>query len=129
VLEWDVALFFAAVALGGTSTFLARAVGNEPLVRLGRASLSLYIWHYPVFMFVQRHTTGWGWQATTAIGLLGTVAICVVSERLVDRRVTAFLRRPGWRQLDDGVPAWLAARAKPAVAQLRSRTDEDVGAR
>lgn len=128
-LEWDVALFFGAVGLGGTSAFLARAVGNEPLVRLGRASLPLYIWHYPVFMFVQRHTSGWGWQAATAVGLIGTVAVCVVSDRLVDRRVSAFLRRPGWRGLDDGVPAWLAVRARPAVAQLRSRTGEDVGAR
>jgi peptidoglycan/LPS O-acetylase OafA/YrhL len=128
-LEWDVALFFAAVGLGGTSAFLARAMGNEPLVRLGRASLTLYIWHYPVFMFVQRHTTGWGWQAVTAVGLLGTVAVSAVSERLVDRRVTAFLRRPGWREMDDGVPAWLAARARPAVAQLRNRTGEDIGAR
>jgi peptidoglycan/LPS O-acetylase OafA/YrhL len=129
VLEWDVALFFAAVALGGTSAVLARFVGNEPLVLLGRASLPLYIWHYPVFMFVNRHTTGWGWQAATAVGLVGTIAVTAVSERIVDRRVSAFLRRPGWRALDDGVPAWLAARARPAMAQLRSRTREDVGAR
>src|SRR5262249_34238618 len=83
VLEWDVALFFVAVALGGTSAFLARAVGNEPLVRLGRASLTLYIWHYPVFMFVQRHTTGWSWQAGTALGLLRPGAGTLVSGRPV----------------------------------------------
>jgi len=131
VLEWDIAVFFAAIGLGGTSAFLAVLVGNEPLVRLGRASLSLYIWHYPVFMFVQRHTeaNGWSWQAATAAGLLLTVAIVVVSERFVDRRVSAFLRRPGWRQLDDGVPAWLAVRARPAVEQLRSRSHQDVGTR
>jgi peptidoglycan/LPS O-acetylase OafA/YrhL len=129
VLEWDLALFFAAVALGGSSAFLARAMGNGALVRLGRASLPLYIWHYPVFMFVQRHTTGWGWEAATVVGLVGTVALSVASERLVDRTVSAFLRQPGWRELDDGVPAWLVARARPAVTQLRSRTDEDVGAR
>jgi len=130
VLEWDVALFFAAIGLGGTSAFLARAMGNEPLVWLGRASLVLYIWHYPVFMFVQRHTTGWGWQAATVVALVGTVAICVASDRLIDRRVGAFLRRPGWRELDDGVPLWLAARARPALAQLRTRTShEDFGTR
>jgi peptidoglycan/LPS O-acetylase OafA/YrhL len=128
-LEWDVALFFASVALGGTSAFMSRAVGNRPLVLLGSASLPLYIWHYPVFMFVQRHTDGWGWQAVTAVGLIGTVAVCVASQRLVDRRVTTFLRRPGWRALDDGVPTWLAERARPAVAQLRNHADEDVGAR
>ncbi|HEX4685445.1 MAG TPA: acyltransferase [Nocardioides sp.] len=129
VLEWDVALFFVAVALGGSSAFLTFAVGNEPLVRLGRASLTLYIWHYPVFMFVQRHATGWSWQAVTVVALLATVAVSYVSERLVDRRVIAFLRRPGWRELDDGVPAWVGMRARPAVSQLRSRSHDDVGAR
>jgi peptidoglycan/LPS O-acetylase OafA/YrhL len=130
VLEWDLAVFLVAVALGARSAFVTSVVGNRPAVLLGRASLPLYIWHYPVFMFVQRHTDGWGWQARTATGLLATVAICVASERLVDRPVTAFLRRPGWRSMDDGVPAWLAARARPAVAQLRTRADhEDAGAR
>jgi peptidoglycan/LPS O-acetylase OafA/YrhL len=130
VLEWDLAVFLVAVALGARSEFVTSVVGNRPAVLLGRASLSLYIWHYPVFMFVQRHTDGWGWQARTATGLLATVAICAASERLVDRPVSAFLRRPGWRSMDDGVPAWLAARARPAVAQLRTRADhEDIGAR
>jgi len=130
VLEWDIALFFVAVALGARSAFVTTLAGNRPAVILGRASLPIYIWHYPVFMFVQRHTTGWGWQAATATGLLLTVAICVASDRLVDRPVTAFLRRPGWRSLDAGVPAWFAARARLAVAQLRTRADrEDAGAR
>ncbi len=124
-LEWDVAAFFTVVALGGTSGIVDRVVGNQPLVLLGRASLPLYIWHYPVFMFVQRHTDGWAWQARTVVGLVGTVAVCAAAERLVERRVTAFLRRPGWRALDDGVPAWVVARARPAVAQLRTRAEHE----
>jgi peptidoglycan/LPS O-acetylase OafA/YrhL len=130
VLEWDIALFFVAVALGGRSAFVTRVAGNRPAVILGRASLPIYIWHYPVFMFVHRHTTGWSWQAAAAVGLLGTVAICVATDRLLDRRVTAFLRRPGWRDLDHGVPAWVATRARPAVTQLRTPVDrEDAGTR
>src|SRR6185312_6965359 len=73
-IEWDVAVFFAAVALGGTSLFAERVVGNDPLVVLGRASLPIYIWHYPVFMFVHRHTTGWSWQVATAVALIATAA-------------------------------------------------------
>jgi peptidoglycan/LPS O-acetylase OafA/YrhL len=121
MLEWDVALFFAAVALGGTSAFLERVAGNEPIVLLGRASLSLYIWHYPVFMFVHRHTPGWSWQAAAAAGLVATVVVSVASERWIERYVTAFLRRPGWRDLDAGVLAWLALRVRPALTQLRTR--------
>ncbi len=129
-LEWDLALFFVAVALGARSAFVSAVVGNRTAVLLGRASLPLYIWHYPVFMFVHRHTTGWSWQAATAAGLLATVAVCAAADRLVDRPVTAFLRRPGWRGMDAGVPTWLRDRARPAVAQLRTRADrEDAGAR
>ena len=80
-------------------------------------------------MFVQRHTTGWGWQAVTAVGLLGTVAVERCLRAVRGPAVTAFLGRPGWREMDDGVPAWLAARARPAVARLRNRTGEDIGAR
>ena len=120
-LEWDVAAFFVAVALGGSSQLAERAVGNRPLVVLGRASLPIYVWHYPVFMFVQRHTSSWAWQATTVCGLLATALVTVAAGRLLDRPVTAFLQRPGWRELDDGVPAWLAARARLASSRLRLR--------
>jgi len=125
VLEWEVALFLAAVALGGTSAFVQRVAGNRPVVLLGQTSLPLYIWHYPIFMFVERHTTGWSWQAVTVLGLAATAVTCVVADRLVDRPVTAFLRRPGWRDLDAGVPGWFAGRARPTLAQLRTRVDPE----
>jgi len=112
VLEWDIALFFVAVALGARSAFVTTLAGNRPAVILGRASLPIYIWHYPVFMFVQRHTEahGWSWEVGTAIGLLGTFAVCVVVDRLIERPVTARLRSPRWHELDVATPTlahWL----------------------
>jgi peptidoglycan/LPS O-acetylase OafA/YrhL len=125
-LEWDVALFFAAVALGGRSVFLDRVAGNPVMARLGRASLLIYIWHYPVFMFVQRHTeSGWSWQARTAVGLLGTAAVCVVTDLVLERWVTAWLRLPGWRDMDAGVPHWMRVRSRALVSQLRTRAGEE----
>lgn len=127
VLEWDVAVFFVAVALGGSSAFVSHVAGNGVAAWLGRHSLLLYIWHYEVFTFVARHTTGdgWSWEGRTVVAMTATVAVCVATDRLLERRVTAWLRRPGWRDLDDGVPRWLMLRWRPLAAQLMSRDDPD----
>jgi peptidoglycan/LPS O-acetylase OafA/YrhL len=127
VLEWDLAVFFVAVALGGSNAFLSRVTGNGVATWLGRNSLLLYIWHYPVFMFVQRHTnsSGWSWEGRTVVGLAATVAVCVATDRLLERRVTAWLRLPGWRAMDDGVPHWLLLQSRPLAAQLLSRVGSE----
>ena len=113
VLEWDVALFFVAVALGGTSAFVTAVTGTRLATWLGRNSLLLYIWHFPVFVFVARHTVGdgWSWEARTVVALTATVVICILADRLLERRVKEWLRRPAWRDLDDGVPHLPARRA------------------
>jgi peptidoglycan/LPS O-acetylase OafA/YrhL len=127
VLEWDLVLFFVAVALGGSSTLVVRVAGNGVATWLGRNSLLLYIWHYEVFTFVSRHTrgSGWTWEGRTVVGLAATVAVCVAADRLLERRVTAWLRRPGWRTLDDGVPRWLLLQSRPIAAQMLSRVDAE----
>ena len=120
VLSWDLAVFMGAVALGGGSALLSGLIGNRVATWLGRNSLLIYIWHYPVFAFVARHTIGpgWSWEGRTVIAMSATAAICVAADRLLERRVTQWLRQPGWRQLDDGVPRYLATRAKPVAEQL-----------
>lgn len=67
-------------------TLLARALGARPLAALGKRSLSIYLWHYPLLLLMNpaTRTTAlpwWGW-------VLEVVAILAVSEasyRLVER--------------------------------------------
>ena len=88
---------------------------------LGRHSLLLYIWHYPVFVFVERHTPDMSWQLRTIIALAATTVVCVLAHLLVERRAQALLRRPGWGQLDDGI-APLAGCCDPVPGrELRER--------
>jgi peptidoglycan/LPS O-acetylase OafA/YrhL len=128
MLEWDVALFFVAVALGGTSALVTAVTGTRLATWLGRNSLLLYIWHFPVFVFVARHTigSGWSWEARTLVALTATVVICVLADRLLERRVKEWIRRPAWRDLDDGLPHWLRLKweswSADASARLHSRT-------
>jgi peptidoglycan/LPS O-acetylase OafA/YrhL len=113
-LEWTVAVFFVAVALGGTSGLLGAVAGNRVMVWLGRNSLLLYIWHYAVFMSVSRHlrSPDWSWQTRTVVALVITVVVCLLADRILERRVRRWLVDPAWRGLDDGVPAYLRERVR-----------------
>ena len=113
-LEWTVAVFFTTIALGGTSRLLDVVAGNRVVVWLGRNSLLLYMWHYAVFMSLVRHmpSPDWSWQVRSAVALALTVVVCFLADRLLERRVRRWMRHPGWRVLDDGVPAYLRSRLR-----------------
>jgi peptidoglycan/LPS O-acetylase OafA/YrhL len=113
-LEWTVAVFFTAIALGGTSHLLDGVVGNRATVWLGRNSLLLYIWHYAIFRSVARHmpSPDWSWWVRTAVALALTVGVCLLADRILERYVRRWLRSPAWRGLDEGVPAYVKARLR-----------------
>ena len=109
LLEVDLALLFGAVALGARTP---RPLDARVLRFLGRNSLLVYIWHYPVFVFVQRHAEDWDWQAKALVGLAGTVVLSMAAHWLLERHVTSMLRSPRWRALDDGLPTAAARLAR-----------------
>ncbi|MCY7401779.1 MAG: acyltransferase [Nocardioides sp.] len=93
LLELDLALLVAAAVLGakGLRVFVA-----GPLTFLGRHSLPIYIFHYPVFAAVESHTKDWGWQARTLVAAIVTVLVCMAAHYLVERHVARLLTRPFW---------------------------------
>lgn len=117
LLELDLAVLFGASVLLGSSTGALRTVSSRPLVFLGRNSLLLYIWHYPLFVLVQRHTPDWHWASRTALAALLLAVTFLVYDRLVERRVSAALRHPRWGALDDGIPAWAGRRLRAGLGQ------------
>ena len=74
---------------GGDLGFVTAVTGTRLATWLGRNSLLLYIWHFPIFVFVARHTVGdgWSWEARTVVALTATVVICILADRLLERRV------------------------------------------
>ena len=105
-------LFVVTAVLAPVPRLVARPLEVAPLVFLGRRSLGLYIWHYPVFFFVSRHSWDWAWGWRTAAALAITLACVLISELLVENRVQRALQSPGWRELDYGFPAYLTRRWK-----------------
>jgi peptidoglycan/LPS O-acetylase OafA/YrhL len=120
LLELDLAVLVGAMGLGATG--LASGVTRQrALLVLGQSSLVVYVWHYPVFGFFVRHTHGWAWWTRGALALLTVAVICVVADRVVERPVRGVLRSPRWRQLDDGIFAFVSERLRG----LRSTSGAD----
>lgn len=93
LLELDLAVLVAAIALGGNGLGVLRA---RRLRFLGRHSLLVYVWHYPVFAAVESHTSDWAWPTRTFLALTITVMVCIASYLLIERHVSRLLVHPAW---------------------------------
>ncbi|HTW15166.1 MAG TPA: acyltransferase [Nocardioides sp.] len=79
-------------------TRVSRLLSWSPLRRLGRASLSIFLWHLPIIVIITRHTPDWRWQVRTLLALVVLVAVVVVMERYVEEPVRRLLAsRPVFR--------------------------------
>ncbi|MBC9957451.1 acyltransferase [Yimella sp. cx-51] len=87
----------ATAGLAATDSALAsRVLSIQSLAWLGQNSLTIYVWHYPVFFFVARHTGDWAWPARTAVGLALAGGLSYLLIRLVERPIGGWLRRSRW---------------------------------
>ncbi|UQX89159.1 acyltransferase [Jatrophihabitans telluris] len=111
----------ALVILGGSGEYLP--VSAWPLIQpaaryLGRLSYSLYLWHWPVIVFLPEVVSHQdNYSRTTA--LLFTAAVSVVSFHFIEEPLRQLQRRPGSR-------GW--RRRRPASAARSGRTGSARGA-
>ena len=85
VSQLFIGLAVVAVWLQRRPSAASRVLSAAPLTWLGRNSLSIYVWHMPIFVVVVRQLEGHAvWQATVlAFVTLG--ALTVLLERVVER--------------------------------------------
>ena len=89
----------------------ARATSWRPMVALGRYSLAVYVWHYPIFFVVARHGGGWAAPVKVLVAAVALVGAVALTTRYVEQPLVAALARR-WRT---GPPA-------SAVDRLRADT-------
>ncbi|NYJ74817.1 acyltransferase family protein [Allobranchiibius huperziae] len=106
------ALASAALVLAcadGRRSLLRTVLGWRPFAYLGRISYGLYLWHWPVLLWLQRAHPGIGTAPTLLFGMSLTLALAAASYRFIERPVL----RGGVRAL---IPSLRTARAVVAGA-------------
>jgi hypothetical protein len=125
--------------IGLPSGVLARLLALAPLRYVGQISYGLYLWHFPLFLWLDHARTGLSGGTLLAVRMAETFVFATLSFVLIERPVRrrTFLR--GWRAVVAapaavatvaaatvlatpaiGAGAGLAVRAAPAPAQLVS---------
>ena len=70
-----------------------RALGWRPLAALGLISYGVYLYHWPIYLWITPASTGWGRWPTTAVRVAVTLALAVASYLLLERHVVALRPR------------------------------------
>jgi peptidoglycan/LPS O-acetylase OafA/YrhL len=100
----------AVVAVPGG--FLARTLSVAPLVWLGTISYGIYLWHFPVVIFLDSQRSGLGGPALFALRTAVTVAVAAASFYLIERPV---IEGRFWRSARAAGPALVAVAVTVAV--------------
>ncbi|HEX6873773.1 MAG TPA: acyltransferase family protein [Micromonosporaceae bacterium] len=105
-----------AHAMLAPAALVGRILSVTPLVWLGRISYGVYLWHWPLFQFVNAQRTGLHGPGLLAVRLIATLILATVSYVLVEQPI----RTGQW-------PAWLGqarwpVRPSPGLVRLRPVT-------
>jgi peptidoglycan/LPS O-acetylase OafA/YrhL len=104
-------------------SLLARCLSFAPLRYVGRISYGMYLWHFPLFLYVDDARTGLSGFSLFGVRAAATVAIATVSFYVVERPVRQGGLLRGWRSwvatpaaLTLTIVAFVAATSVPVAA-------------
>lgn len=91
-----------------------RLLSLAPLTYTGLLSYSLYMWHWPIFCFVDYHWFDAGAVDRTAMKILLSIPISILSYHFFEKPLRKILNKPsamlaGWRLLACGCAGLMAA--------------------
>jgi peptidoglycan/LPS O-acetylase OafA/YrhL len=109
------ALSAAAIIVGAVCVptgAIARGLSLRPLVWLGTISYGAYLWHYPVYVYLDASRTGQTGLSLLAIRFAATLGLAAVSFTLVERQV---MYGTFWRSVKAILPSAAVMTATVAV--------------
>lgn len=118
-LNLALAVFVVSVALAEPHRRLKAVLGWRPLEAIGRYSLVLYIWHFPIFWYVSRNTPDWHWGWRTLASYASTLVIAVTAQWLVEAPMQRWLASDFWTPFQGGMFAGVRAHVGARWAQMR----------
>jgi peptidoglycan/LPS O-acetylase OafA/YrhL len=74
-------------AVAGRQSIVARALAFKPLTLVGTISYGLYLWHWPVDVFLNADRAHFGGMKLVAIQLVVTFAIAIASYHLLEKPI------------------------------------------
>ena len=105
---------------------LARALSVAPLRYVGRISYGMYLWHFPLFIYINNARTGLTGYPLFAVRVAATLAVATVSFYAIERPIRQGDLLRGWRAwaltpaaVVATVVALVAATNVPALAATR----------
>jgi peptidoglycan/LPS O-acetylase OafA/YrhL len=118
------AVLVSVVCVPGS--WLARCLALAPLRYLGRISYGMYLWHWPLFQYVDHARTGLSGYPLFGVRAAATVAIASVSFFVVERPIRRGRLLRGWRArvatpiaVAATVVALVAATVTPVAAAVK----------
>ena len=107
---------------------IAWTLSRSPLVWVGTISYGAYLWHYPIYVYLDSARTGLSGLSLLAVRFASTLSLAALSYYLVERPV---MYGTFWRSLKAAVPATVllittvavvvAGTVTPAVAAVKVR--------
>jgi peptidoglycan/LPS O-acetylase OafA/YrhL len=84
-----------ATAVARPSCLTARLLSVEPLRALGKISYGVYLWHFPLFLWLSEGATGLNGVSLLVLRLAATLAVSTVSYVFIEQPIRQ-RRRPAW---------------------------------
>jgi peptidoglycan/LPS O-acetylase OafA/YrhL len=120
LLNLALALFAISVALAEPDPRVRRVLSLPVLSTLGRYSLVIYVWHFPIFWYLSRNTSDWAWGWRALVGYSATLVIALLAQWVIETPVQRWLASSFWRPFDAGL---LAGTQHHLVAQYQRVRD------
>lgn len=109
--------------------YAVRVLSGRRLAWLGAASLTIFVWHVPIFELLMRHTPTWSPAVRTGVALALLATVVVLVERWVARPVGRMTGRlgptPVGHRSDDRPLRLAVGPASPSPAPVRGPTRPD----